>query len=42
MPAASGGRDYGFFGPESMTWRVKSEPVMRVAGVRARRLMRAA
>jgi uncharacterized protein (DUF2236 family) len=35
MPAASGGRDYGLFGPESVTWRVMSEPVMWVAGVRA-------
>ncbi|HKD87285.1 MAG TPA: oxygenase MpaB family protein [Streptosporangiaceae bacterium] len=29
------GRDYGLFGPDSVTWRVLSEPVMWIAGVRA-------
>ena len=29
------GRDYGLFGPGSVTWRVASEPVMWIAGVRA-------
>jgi uncharacterized protein (DUF2236 family) len=28
-------RDYGLFGPASVTWRIMSEPVMWVAGVRA-------
>jgi uncharacterized protein (DUF2236 family) len=28
-------RDYGLFGPGSVTWRVASEPVMWIAGVRA-------
>jgi len=28
-------RDYGLFGPDSVTWRILSEPVMWVAGVRA-------
>jgi len=28
-------RDYGLFGPDSVTWRVLSEPVMWIAGVRA-------
>jgi len=28
-------RDYGLFGPYSVTWRIMSEPVMWVAGVRA-------
>ncbi|HXW46859.1 MAG TPA: oxygenase MpaB family protein [Streptosporangiaceae bacterium] len=28
-------RDYGLFGPGSVTWRIMSEPVMWVAGVRA-------
>lgn len=35
MPAGSGDRDYGLFGPASVTWRVMSEPVMWIAGVRA-------
>jgi uncharacterized protein (DUF2236 family) len=30
-----GSRDYGLFGPGSVTWRVLSEPVMWIAGVRA-------
>ena len=30
-----GSRDYGLFGPDSVTWRVLSEPVMWIAGVRA-------
>jgi uncharacterized protein (DUF2236 family) len=29
------GRDHGLFGPDSVTWRVLSEPVMWIAGVRA-------
>jgi uncharacterized protein (DUF2236 family) len=29
------GRDHGLFGPGSVTWRVASEPVMWIAGVRA-------
>ena len=29
------GRDHGLFGPDSVTWRVFSEPVMWIAGVRA-------
>ncbi|HEY2078231.1 MAG TPA: oxygenase MpaB family protein [Streptosporangiaceae bacterium] len=29
------GRDQGLFGPDSVTWRVLSEPVMWIAGVRA-------
>jgi uncharacterized protein (DUF2236 family) len=29
------GRDHGLFGPDSVTWRVASEPVMWIAGVRA-------
>ncbi len=34
--AASGdSRDYGLFGPGSVTWRLASEPVMWIAGVRA-------
>jgi len=28
-------RDHGLFGPHSVTWRIMSEPVMWVAGVRA-------
>jgi uncharacterized protein (DUF2236 family) len=32
---ASGERDDGLFGPRSVTWRIMSEPVMWVAGVRA-------
>ena len=28
-------RDHGLFGPQSVTWRIMSEPVMWVAGVRA-------
>jgi len=28
-------RDHGLFGPDSVTWRVLSEPVMWIAGVRA-------
>ena len=35
MSAAYADRDYGLFGPGSVTWRVMSEPVMWVAGVRA-------
>jgi len=35
MPEESGGRDHGLFGPSSVTWRIMSEPVMWVAGVRA-------
>jgi uncharacterized protein (DUF2236 family) len=35
MPAASADRDHGLFGPGSVTWRLMSEPVMWVAGVRA-------
>ncbi len=41
QPAANGGpgqgvaRDNGLFGPCSVTWRIMSEPVMWVAGVRA-------
>jgi uncharacterized protein (DUF2236 family) len=31
----TGGRDHGLFGPGSVTWRVLSEPVMWVAGMRA-------
>lgn len=30
-----GARDTGLFGPESVTWRVLSEPVMWIAGLRA-------
>jgi uncharacterized protein (DUF2236 family) len=33
--ALAGQRDYGLFGPDSVTWRVLSEPVMWIAGVRA-------
>jgi uncharacterized protein (DUF2236 family) len=33
MPADD--RDHGLFGPQSVTWRIMSEPVMWVAGVRA-------
>jgi uncharacterized protein (DUF2236 family) len=33
--APAGQRDYGLFGPGSVTWRVLSEPVMWIAGVRA-------
>jgi uncharacterized protein (DUF2236 family) len=33
--ADAGSRDYGLFGPGSVTWRVLSEPVMWIAGVRA-------
>ncbi len=29
------GADHGLFGPDSVTWRVLSEPVMWIAGVRA-------
>jgi uncharacterized protein (DUF2236 family) len=29
------GGDHGLFGPDSVTWRVASEPVMWIAGVRA-------
>jgi uncharacterized protein (DUF2236 family) len=29
------GRDHGLFGPDSVTWRIASEPVMWIAGVRA-------
>jgi uncharacterized protein (DUF2236 family) len=32
---AAGDRDHGLFGPQSVTWRIMSEPVMWVAGVRA-------
>jgi uncharacterized protein (DUF2236 family) len=35
MPAASEDRDHGLFGPASVTWRIMTEPVMWVAGVRA-------
>jgi uncharacterized protein (DUF2236 family) len=35
MPPSSGDPDYGLFGPASVTWRIMTEPVMWVAGVRA-------
>jgi len=34
-PAQLSSRDTGLFGPESVTWRVLSEPVMWIAGLRA-------
>jgi uncharacterized protein (DUF2236 family) len=35
-PSAAGGqRDSGLFGPGSVTWRIASEPVMWIAGLRA-------
>jgi uncharacterized protein (DUF2236 family) len=34
-PGQAGPRDAGLFGPGSVTWRVLSEPVMWIAGVRA-------
>jgi uncharacterized protein (DUF2236 family) len=34
-PAQADGRDGGLFGPGSVTWRVLSEPVMWIAGLRA-------
>jgi uncharacterized protein (DUF2236 family) len=34
-PERADDRDYGLFGPGSVTWRVLSEPVMWIAGVRA-------
>ena len=33
--AAASGADHGLFGPDSVTWRVMSDPVMWVAGFRA-------
>ncbi|WP_202797674.1 MULTISPECIES: oxygenase MpaB family protein [Protofrankia] len=33
--AASPGPDVGLFGPSSMTWRVRSDPSMIIAGIRA-------
>ena len=35
MPDRARDQDYGLFGPASVTWRIMSEPVMWVAGVRA-------
>jgi uncharacterized protein (DUF2236 family) len=35
MPPSSADRDCGLFGPASVTWRIMTEPVMWVAGVRA-------
>jgi uncharacterized protein (DUF2236 family) len=35
MTSQPGGQDQGLFGPGSVTWRVSSEPVMWIAGVRA-------
>ncbi|WP_241661413.1 oxygenase MpaB family protein [Thermomonospora catenispora] len=32
---AQGASDYGLFGPDSVTWRVMSEPVMMISGLRA-------
>jgi uncharacterized protein (DUF2236 family) len=32
---AEGPRDRGLFGPDSVTWRIASEPVMWIAGLRA-------
>ncbi len=34
-PVPAGAQDTGLFGPGSMTWRVLSEPVMWIAGLRA-------
>jgi uncharacterized protein (DUF2236 family) len=33
--SAEPARDSGLFGPSSVTWRIMSEPVMWVAGLRA-------
>lgn len=35
VPSPPGAADRGLFGPESVTWRILSEPVMWVAGMRA-------
>jgi len=35
MQSASADQDYGLFGPASVTWRIMTEPVMWVAGVRS-------